>query len=182
MDICCIHALFFFEICLYRLALMPARGNRTILRRLFFAHTHKGHSQKKHGFFQGFLLKIYGKQKRQGAFFLSSKHGRRYGFKSVCFIKKAIWGGCLFLWAVGCKGSFKGHCGFCGAGRLLFLPFFYFFVAFFLAVNVHASGRGFFCKGVGGWGGQKVIAVLWVVFCWGKTYSGAFFCRFVFYV
>ena len=134
------------------------------------------------GFFQGFLLKIYGKQKRQGAFFLSSKHGRRYGFKSVCFIKKAIGGGCLFLWAVGCKGSFKGHCGFCGAGRLLFLPFFYFFVAFFFTVNVHASCSGFFCKGVGGWGGQKVIAVLWVVFYWCKTYSGAFLCRFVFYV
>ena len=134
------------------------------------------------GFFQGFLLKIYGKQKRQWAFFLSSKHGLRYGFKSVCFIKKAVWGGRLFLCTVGCKGSFKGHCGFCGAGRLIFLPFFYFFVAFFLAVNVHGSCRGFFCKGVGGWGGQKVIAVLWVVSPRCKTYSALLFCRFVFYV
>ena len=134
------------------------------------------------GFFQGFLLKIYGKQKGRGAFFLSSKHGRRYGFKSVCFIKKAVGGGRLFLWAVGCKGLPKGHVCFCGAGHLLFLPFFYFFVAFFLAVNGNGSCRGFFCKGVGGWGGQKVIAVLWVVSLWYKTYLLVSFCRFVFYV
>jgi hypothetical protein len=51
-----------------------------------------------------------------------------------------------------------------------------------LAVNVHASGRGFFCKGVGGWGGQKVMAVLWVVSLWCKTYLLVSFCRFVFYV
>ena len=87
-----------------------------------------------------------------------------YGFKSVCFIKKAVWGGRLFLWAVGCKGLSKGHACFCGAGHLLFLPFFYFFVAFFLPVNGPVSCRGFFCKGVGGWGGSKVMPVFvaWV--------------------
>ena len=149
MDICFIHALFFFEIRLYRLALMPARGNRTILRRLFFAHTRKGHSQKKQGFFQGFLFKIYGKQKRQWAFFLSSKHGLRYGFKSVCFIKKAVGGGRLFLWAVGCKGSFKGHCGFSCCGAVCFSAVFTFFAVFFYAKNiVSAPGSKIFF----GWG------------------------------
>ena len=105
-------------------------------------------------------------------FFCSIFSRKKYGRRS--------WVQNFFL--LGGGGRSKGPCGFCGACRLLFLPFFYFFVAFFLAVNVHASGLGFFCKGVGGWGGQKVLAVLWVVFFWGKTYSGAFFCRFVFYV
>lgn len=136
MDICFIHALFFFEIRLYCLVLMPARGNRTSQRRLFFAHTHKGHSQKKQGFFQGFLLKIYGKQKRQGAFFLSSKHGQRYGFKSVCFIKKAIGGGRVFFWAVGCGGSSKGRACFSCCGAVCFSAVFTFFAVFFRAKNI----------------------------------------------
>ena len=127
------------------------------------------------GFFQGFLLKIYGKQKGQWAFFLSSKHGLRYGFKSVCFIKKAVWGGRFFLWAVGCKGLPKGHACFCGAGHLLFLPFFYFFVAFFLAVNGNGSCRGFFCKGVGGSVRPKVMPVFVVP-------DGIFFCRFLLFL
>ncbi len=86
-----------------------------------------------------------------------------------------------FFW-LGVGGLPVCRCGFCGAGHLLFLPFFYFFVAFFLAVNGHGSCRGFFCKGVGGWGGQKVMPVLWVVFLWYKTYLLVSFCRFVFYV
>ena len=101
------------------------------------------------GFFQGFLLKIYGKQKRRGAFFLSSKHGQRYGFKSVCFIKKAVGGGRLFLWAVGCKGSFKGHCGFSCCGAVCFSAVFTFFAVFFYAKNiVSAHGSKIFF----GWG------------------------------
>ena len=50
------HGFFFVEVCLYRLVLMPARGNRPTLRRYFFAHALKGQSQKKGRFFFGFLF------------------------------------------------------------------------------------------------------------------------------
>ena len=101
------------------------------------------------GFFQGFLLKIYGKQKRQGAFFLSSKHGQRSGFKSMCFIKKAIGGGRVFLWAVGCGGSSKGRASFSCCGAVCFSAVFTFFSVFFHAKNiVVAHGSKIFF----GWG------------------------------
>ena len=78
-------------------------------------------------------------------------------------------------------GPSKGHACFCGAGHLLFLPFFYFFVAFFLAVNGNGSCRGFFCKGVGGSVRPKVMSGIFVlvgIFFWRfLLFLWAFFCK-----